>query len=161
MLEKIFKKAILVIFILVAMYRVTVFPQADEYNSENNDDQKDINYYQVSDAGNNSIPEDELGNSSLETFPNPFSIVSLIKFELVKTANIRMTITDMEGKVIDTLAEGELEKGVHHLFFKAPEFLPEGNYKCRLEVFSDSGNKCNLSERIMTHTNESISIYKR
>lgn len=88
------------------------------------------------------------GNSLHQNYPNPFSDLTLIEFSIENDNTVELIVTDEDGKKIETLAEGEVEKGDHFVFFKTPANFLRGNYICVMNVFSDNGSKLIYTEKI-------------
>ncbi len=68
----------------------------------------------------------------LQTFPNPFSSFTNIKFNLEKADKISLKVYDLFGQEISTLINEEILSGEHHVEFDGSR-LPTGIYICRLE----------------------------
>ncbi|MBM3324745.1 MAG: T9SS type A sorting domain-containing protein [Calditrichaeota bacterium] len=65
-------------------------------------------------------------------YPNPFNGSTVIAFEILRPAPIRMVITDILGREITTLLEQKVGAGKHDLVFNAFG-LPSGPYYCWVE----------------------------
>ncbi len=57
-------------------------------------------------------------------YPNPFAAATTIQFALPARQNIEISILDMYGRKIETLAAGEYETGRHALSFIAQDYAP-------------------------------------
>jgi hypothetical protein len=66
-----------------------------------------------------------------KNFPNPFSMTTTIRWSLPETANIKLMVLDMTGKIIRTLVDVQQEAGEHSVEFNATGLAP-GIYFCRL-----------------------------
>ncbi|NUN08953.1 MAG: phosphodiester glycosidase family protein [Ignavibacteriaceae bacterium] len=75
-------------------------------------------------------------SSLAQNYPNPFNRVSRIRFTLYEATNIELTVYDIFGQTVDTLAKGYYKAGEHNVFFDAGE-LASGVYIYRLKT----GNK--------------------
>ncbi len=64
-------------------------------------------------------------------FPNPFRTSATITFELQQTDDILLQICDVTGKLVQTLAHGQMEPGVHNFRWN-PASEPAGMYYYRL-----------------------------
>jgi hypothetical protein len=49
----------------------------------------------------------------LESYPNPFNPQTQIKFYLPKTGHTNLSLFDINGKSVQTLAEGHFVQGTH------------------------------------------------
>lgn len=70
-------------------------------------------------------------------YPNPTTFSTRIAFSLDETADVRLTISDVLGRSVQTIFNGTAEAGNHELELWAPE--TGGVYFCRLEVKLSSG----------------------
>ena len=59
--------------------------------------------------------------------PNPVSSNAIIKYQLPADDNINISIYNIEGKLIKTIASGFKQSGIYQEFISTKEFLP-GNY---------------------------------
>jgi hypothetical protein len=81
---------------------------------------------------------------ALRNYPNPFSRQTSISFQLAVSGNATLTVHDALGRVVQTLAEGWLDAGMHHY-----QFIPaatgnqsqSGVYVVRLTTRSKSATK--------------------
>lgn len=70
-----------------------------------------------------------LDNNSVFVYPNPISATATLEYTLLQTENISLDITDMQGKKICSLVNGEMqESGKHEQHFTLPETLAAGTY---------------------------------
>ena len=69
-------------------------------------------------------------------YPNPFNSSAVIRFSLPSRNSVSLTIFDLLGREIATLADGEWEAGTHEIRWPARDFrgrqLPSAAYLCRL-----------------------------
>ena len=72
--------------------------------------------------------------------PNPFQDRTRVAFHLKESAEINLTVLDVLGREIQTLAEGKLGLGVHEYQFDASQ-LPKGIYLVRFEMNGQSITK--------------------
>ena len=84
------------------------------------------------------IAENEIKNNSFNVFPNPVNSNSKIYFDLSKSENVNITLYDICGKEIHTIANQYMDKGKHELIFDS-NLLKHGTYICCL--ITDSENK--------------------
>jgi len=75
---------------------------------------------------------DETVNLS-QNIPNPFNHETEFSFYLPEQANIKFSIINIVGEVVDVLISGVMEKGDHILKFQA-DALPTGVYYYTLEA---------------------------
>ena len=71
--------------------------------------------------------------SNLVNYPNPFSGATNIELQLVKSANVRVVVLDISGRVVANLQEGTLTEGIHRFEFDATT-LPKGIYVAKVIV---------------------------
>jgi hypothetical protein len=72
-----------------------------------------------------------------QNYPNPFNPSTTIAFALKERANVTLTVTDMLGRTVSTLAKGAMEKGSHVRTFSAGS-LPSGIYRYTLSAGSQT-----------------------
>ncbi len=70
-----------------------------------------------------------LGHKDIRVYPNPFSGITTIDFEIPESQDVLVTITNLQGQTVATLANGKLEAGNHKYTFDATD-LPNGMYYC-------------------------------
>lgn len=68
---------------------------------------------------------------NLTAIPNPFTKQTTISFQLFETINTNLSIYNIAGRKITELTNGNLQKGMHSLIWKA-EHEPSGIYLARL-----------------------------
>jgi hypothetical protein len=68
-----------------------------------------------------------------ECSPNPFNATTRIAFELPATSDVRLTLFDLTGRTVATLAAGVYSAGEHTLLFDGRE-LATGVYFCQLRT---------------------------
>ncbi len=68
-----------------------------------------------------------------QNYPNPFNPVTTIRFDLAEAGPVRLTVYDLAGRAVRTLADGFRTAGVHEVRFDA-RGLPSGIYLYRLEA---------------------------
>lgn len=68
-----------------------------------------------------------------QNYPNPFNPVTKINFDLPKSSNVKLSVYDIQGKLIETLVEGNLNPGSYQTEWTAGN-LPSGIYFYRLEA---------------------------
>jgi hypothetical protein len=68
-----------------------------------------------------------------QNYPNPFNPVTTIRYYLAAAAPVRLTVYDLTGRRVATLADGMQQAGSYEVLF-SPEGLASGIYFCRLEI---------------------------
>ncbi len=63
----------------------------------------------------------------LQNSPNPFNPSTTIPFTLVTAASIKLSVFDVQGRLVETLIDGRMEAGSHSVFFDATP-LASGTY---------------------------------
>jgi len=89
----------------------------------------------------NSVEEavvfEEYGITLQQNTPNPFRAETMIEFSLVQPQSVRLIITDIMGRTITTLFDGQLPSGQHQLYWNGTtaqqQPVPAGVYLYRLE----------------------------
>jgi len=80
-------------------------------------------------------------NATLEdNYPNPLTESTNIRYTLSERTHITMTLTDVSGRTISTIANKVMEAGVHQETFDASK-LPSGVYYCELRTPSGFSRK--------------------
>ncbi len=81
---------------------------------------------------------DDINNSSLISYPNPVSKLVTIKYKIEESADIKLSVNDINGKEIAVLVNKYQQKGVHEYFWDGNEGngkeLPNGLYICKLAI---------------------------
>ena len=67
-----------------------------------------------------------------QNYPNPFNPVTTIRFDLARPGPVRLTVYDLAGRAVRTLADGFRPAGTYEVRFDATG-LPSGIYLYRLE----------------------------
>ena len=65
-------------------------------------------------------------------YPNPFNPVTTIQFFVPEPSNVNVSVFDIQGKVIEKLIYGEIERGNHTIKWNAESFS-SGVYFIKLE----------------------------
>ncbi len=68
---------------------------------------------------------------SLESYPNPFNGTATIRFDIVVSSAVRLTIHDLLGRTVATLAEEHVKPGRYSVHWNAHN-VSSGMYLCRL-----------------------------
>ncbi|HZV11697.1 MAG TPA: T9SS type A sorting domain-containing protein, partial [Candidatus Kapabacteria bacterium] len=72
-----------------------------------------------------------------QNYPNPFNATTGISFDLAKSSNVKVSVTDMTGRIVGTLQNGQLQAGHYNVSFDGSN-LPAGTYVYRLDVDGNS-----------------------
>lgn len=74
----------------------------------------------------------------MQNAPNPVATGTNIRFELVRTSVARLTVHDVAGRLVRTLASGQLERGGHDILWDCRDDggrrVPAGIYHYRVEA---------------------------
>lgn len=82
-----------------------------------------------------NLPVHTIENNSkfnLTSYPNPFSNSTTITFTLNKSSNVKLNVYNINGKLIQTLADKEFSSGEHRLEFSGDN-ISTGIYYCVLK----------------------------
>lgn len=83
-----------------------------------------------------SVPQNIPEKYSLfDVYPNPFNPETTVRYDLTTSANVSISIYDLQGKKITTLLEGPENAGSHSVRWDASG-LPSGIYFCNLTIDS-------------------------
>ncbi len=77
-----------------------------------------------------NVKEDILNIGDFELFqnyPNPFNSSTVIKWNMIKKSNIKISVFDLTGREISTLVNSTFNKGLHYITYDASE-LKSGVY---------------------------------
>ena len=73
-----------------------------------------------------------------QSFPNPFSEATVIRYYLARPGHVNLTIYDVLGRLITTLLDQPMEKGYHRIFWNGRNHIGDqvgsGIYIYKLEV---------------------------
>jgi len=84
------------------------------------------------------------GLELLQNAPNPFTAVTAIGFRLPAADHVRLSIFDVEGRLVSTLMDARMEAGQHAIEFN-PAGLPSGVYRYSLTI----GNGASLTKTMV------------
>jgi hypothetical protein len=91
------------------------------------------------------------GGPLIMNYPNPFRFTTNITLRISRTGPVRVDIYDLEGRHIQTLHNGTLDKGTHMLEWPAGDNsgnrLPGGIYMARMST----GNQVSSRKMILLH----------
>jgi len=68
-----------------------------------------------------------------QNFPNPFNPATVIKYQVPKASNVKISIFDILGKEVATLINGKVEAGYHQVEFNGSNFA-SGLYLYKIEA---------------------------
>jgi photosystem II stability/assembly factor-like uncharacterized protein len=68
-----------------------------------------------------------------QNYPNPSNSSTGISFDLAKNGNVRLVVTDMAGRIVGTIQDGQMQAGHYTMNFDGSN-LPAGTYIYRMEV---------------------------
>ena len=84
--------------------------------------------------------------------PNPFLENTVIRFGLKADCYVKLIVTNNETGGTEMLADGELTKGEHGVFFNTKKELINVTYNCRMEVYTLGKNELIYSSEMkMVH----------
>jgi flagellar hook assembly protein FlgD len=96
----------------------------------------------VIDTNNNVIPNID-GNLLIVGYPNPFTLVTHIEYEIQKTGQVQARVSDIYGKNIKTLVSGTRQAGRYRLTWNGEndsgERVSPGVYYCTLWTGDKTG----------------------
>jgi len=73
-----------------------------------------------------------------QNFPNPFAERSTIRYSLPESGNIRLSVYNLAGRLVDTLVDGYIEAGEHEVVWTGRDAggtpLPSGVYFYRFQA---------------------------
>jgi hypothetical protein len=79
----------------------------------------------------NSSVEDE--KSAIAVYPNPFNKINTLELAISQDSKMKVSVLDMTGKVLQTLANGDYPIGIHKFEFNA-DALPQGSYQWYIDI---------------------------
>jgi len=74
----------------------------------------------------------------LQNYPNPFNPTTTISYDVPIASRVRLTIFNLLGKSVGTLADAVLQPGTYRAMFDATG-LPSSIYFCQMQARSDNG----------------------
>ncbi len=66
-------------------------------------------------------------------YPNPFNAETHIRFSVEKTLHVNISVFNLQGKRVKTLADGAFSPGIYHVVFQGSGF-PSGLYFCSMKA---------------------------
>ena len=88
-------------------------------------------------APETGIEEPDPQSLRMEVYPNPFTSVLSVSFNLPEAGEASLTVFDLNGRVVDVLGDGLYSEGEHTLQW-APVGISSGCYLVRLTTADDS-----------------------
>jgi hypothetical protein len=76
-----------------------------------------------------------------QNYPNPFNPATSIRLNIPERSEVTLRVTDMLGRVVETLVQGSMEAGAHVLSFDGGS-LPSGQYNATVSM---TGRESGLS----------------
>ena len=89
-------------------------------------------------ASNASVSTDVGGFALHVAYPDPFNPQTVVPFSVAATAQVQITVFDLIGCEVATLADGRYEAGVYQALFDGSA-LPSGMYLVRANVAPENG----------------------
>jgi hypothetical protein len=86
-----------------------------------------------------------VNEANLVSYPNPFSGSTNIELQLDKSSYVRVVVTDISGRTVANLQEGNLTEGTHRFEFNGSA-LPKGMYIAKV-ITSDSQKSVKMVSR--------------
>ncbi len=85
--------------------------------------------------GNVGISEAGMQNGvNFNVYPNPATNSSIISFTLPVSSNVKLSVYNMSGQLVNTLLDKKMEKGNHQISWDATKKLMPGVYLLKLET---------------------------
>jgi len=73
-------------------------------------------------------------NRLLPAYPNPFNPTTTIGFAVLNATPLTITVTDLLGKEVASLAKGQVFSAGRHVIQFNAEYLTSGTYLVRMEA---------------------------
>ena len=107
---------------------------SDQWDLHSNWEYKDMNFEQVT-------PDDILNRNQLtasefqliQNYPNPFNAGTIIRFDIPKSTNVKLTIFNMVGQEVKTLVNGFKKEGSYDIKCNLSD-LSSGVYFYKIEA---------------------------
>ncbi|MDQ3109789.1 MAG: M43 family zinc metalloprotease [Bacteroidota bacterium] len=97
-------------------------------------------------TGNGVGVEETASGSSFDLFPNPSQDNTTIRFALTQRENVKITMTDLDGRVVKEISNGEFSEGEHVVPFSTAE-LASGMYL----ITVDNGTARHVKKLAVNH----------
>ncbi len=89
-------------------------------------------------VGIKETPSTKPTRLSVSSYPNPFNAATLVSFETNSTANVKVDVLDVTGRIVKTLTSGTLTAGAHSVIWDgtddAGKGVATGVYMCRVKA---------------------------
>ena len=108
---------------------VLYYPDSNSWDNNNSNDYR----IDITEATSNEYQEVQKSYTLHQNYPNPFNPSTRITFELPAASYSRLVVSDLLGRTVADLVNGNLSQGVHILEFDASK-LSSGMYIYRLET---------------------------
>ena len=69
----------------------------------------------------------------MQNYPNPFNPNTNIEYSILKTANVKLSVFDIKGKLVKILVNEDQQAGTYRIDFHADEFS-SGIYIYKIET---------------------------
>lgn len=79
------------------------------------------------------VQQNDEGYVTVENHPNPFNPGTMISYDIPKAGHVTVTVHDVTGRELLTLANEDVPAGKHTIYFDASE-LSSGMYLCRVQM---------------------------
>ena len=111
------------------------------YVSDYCDGKTPLIYMVIGDASTRSLAEDATVSSSLNVYPNPATDNATISYSLTKSGNVSIVITDLMGRVVMNMEQGNQTAGVAYTVDVNTANLANGTYFYTLNVNGERQTK--------------------
>ena len=85
---------------------------------------------------------------SLICYSDSFNNLSIIKFNIPSDNYVKIIVSDKNNIEVETLVEGDLEKGLHTVYFKAKKYEDIKNLNCTIKVYREEAGKIVFTKEI-------------
>jgi flagellar hook assembly protein FlgD len=75
-----------------------------------------------------------------QNYPNPFNPITNVKFSILNSGNVKITVYDIRGKEVQTLVNERLQPGTYEVMFDG-SMLTSGVYLYRMSANNYSETK--------------------
>lgn len=105
------------------------------------------NEVKVTRLQHNQLAESEI-QCNIQTYPNPSSGVVSIQVALNQSSDISIKLTDVLGKEVSAVYNGQLSEGIHTFTMNKERDIPAGVYFLRTNISSEGSEKQIVSKAI-------------
>ena len=112
-----------------------VIASMNEHNYQFSKDVNEVGYINL-----DNVREGMQQTTLMDNFPNPFAHITRFNFYLARTMDVNLSIYNIQGQKIATIAEGTLQQGYHAIPFRGAgvasgvyfyRFITEDSYEVR------------------------------